>query len=278
MKHQSIKSFSIAGVLGLFVAFTFPSVSQAILIPPGFDLLQTQPGTTFDPDGPSGAALPIPFIGVPLGSFNFPGIGVRNTGNTDTIIQRKQQADTTNPAPIQIEMVALQLRSLTPLSGDPDGPGPLPFLPLDFYFITLQSARGGSASTGTMTIGPTTFTSIINVFFDVRQGSLTGPIVLFNNDTICSAPLVSFLVPCTPGPVPWSPTAPPFVLRIAGVNDDSFFPGVFGGTTVQPFDEEGLLAKHFSTVTTPEPAAVLLLGLGLIALAAVGRKRLFKRM
>jgi PEP-CTERM motif len=256
ISKMTTQSLKYAGIITLVVALltlATPSVSQAILIAPGFDLLETVPPTTF---------AGVPFVGVPLGSFNFPGIGIRNTGDTDTIIQRQGQADTTNPTPIPIEMVALQLRSANPF--DPDGNGPLPTAT---YFATLQSARGGPASTGTITIGPITFQSLINVCFDLHQGALGGPIVL----SLCDP-----LAP--PLPVPWSPTAPPFVLKIAGVNDDSFFPGVVGGTTVQPFDEEGLLAKHFSTVTTPEPSTVLLLGLGLIALAAIERKRLFKKM
>src|SRR5207247_10644048 len=104
---------------------------------------------------------------VPLGSFNFPGIGVRNTGDTDTIVRRLAQADSTNPTPIPIEMVALQLRSS--VAFDPDGAGPCPSA---IYFATLN----GPPSTGTITIGPTTFTSTINVNFGLHQGALNGAI------------------------------------------------------------------------------------------------------
>ena len=59
----------------LFATLCFPGASGADLVLPGYDLLETSPGTTF-----GGVA----FHGVPLGTFDFGGtIGVKNVGNTD---------------------------------------------------------------------------------------------------------------------------------------------------------------------------------------------------
>jgi hypothetical protein len=242
MKHRFIQSFSIIGVLGLLVVLAIPNVSQAILIAPGFDFLETVTGTTFDPDGPMGPIAPIPFRGVPL-----PGLG-----NVDTIIQRQGTADTVALNTIPIEMVALQLISATAF--DPDGAGPAPTA---IYCATLQSTRGGPASTGTMTIGPTTFTSTINVLFDLRQAACNGAIVASGSDTIRSDTDGN---PLTLDPIPW-----------CSAGGKPFIPGCG-----QPFDELGLLARHRSKV--PEPSGLLLLGSGLLALAVVGRKTLFKKM
>jgi hypothetical protein len=171
--HRSVK---ITGSLlaGLCI---LPLASHAapIAVDPGYDLFTTQPGST--------TFLGQSFGGVPLGTFDFGGsIGVKNTGTADTIVQRLGTASVAGfgqtAAPIALQIDALQLESTAPF--DPDGPGPAPFAN---YFVTLQSARGGQASTGQMSItfnstAGGTFVSDIHVFFDIREGSLTGPIVM----------------------------------------------------------------------------------------------------
>src|ERR1041385_7910827 len=73
--------------IGLFAPVT---ARAQVSVLPGWDLLQTVQPTNF---------LGVPFDGVPLGSFNFPGVGVRSTGTADTIVQRLQTASVaTTPA------------------------------------------------------------------------------------------------------------------------------------------------------------------------------------
>jgi hypothetical protein len=252
----TFKPAMIFVVFGLIFALVLSGVSQAdFIVAPGWDLLDTLPGTNF---------LGIPFTGVDLGSFNFGGpIGVKGTGNTDTIVQRLAAANT-EPGPgtdtIPIELVALQLVSVNPIDL---GAGP------DFHYVTLQSARGGPASTGSMDItfnNPNggIFDSLINVFFDIRMGSLNGPIILSNN------------LPLTSDDVPWGRIAPPGAVTIPGVNlllkgngtpDQDFWP-------IGPFDEGHPQALHRVQAATPEPSSLLLLGIGILGILGYGwRKR-----
>ena len=143
-----------------------PTIARADFeIGAGWDLFRTLDGTQFGG---------VDFEGVPLGQFDFGGtIGVMNTGNADTIVQRLDpaivggagQTDT-----IDIELVALQLRSVDPVDL---GAG------LDFYYVTLSD---DPLSLGTMDITfddmeGGTFDANFDVFFDVRIGKLDGPII-----------------------------------------------------------------------------------------------------
>jgi hypothetical protein len=120
-----------------------------------------------------------PFQGVPLGTFDFGGTN-QNVGDVDTIVYRPTNIvgpDGGGSTNFTANLVAWQLRSVNELNWGA-GPG--------YYYLTLQSARGGPASTdtGTMTFnsGGTngTFTDTLDVFFDLRFGSLTGTIVMSN--------------------------------------------------------------------------------------------------
>src|SRR5438045_302806 len=101
--------------LVLFVSILVPT-SAALAAPvdvePGYDLLETFPGTTL-----SG----VPFTGVPIGSYNFGGsIDTKNIGVTDTILLRQAAATPgavpgTAP-PIPVQMVSLQLVTTTPVN------------------------------------------------------------------------------------------------------------------------------------------------------------------
>ncbi len=160
------------------------SSSADFVVASGWDLFQTEPGTEL---------LGISLTGLPLEEFDF-GTGPEYTGNTDTIVRRLGDSDSGGSpgpaAPIDIELVALQLQSVTPIDL---GAG------LGIHGVTLQSDRGrhvtdpasGPASAGSMTltfdgdhvsspdapVGGGTFDSLINVYFDVRIGGVGGPII-----------------------------------------------------------------------------------------------------
>jgi hypothetical protein len=165
----------VALVATAFALSALPQESRAAAtVLAGWDLFETAGGTTF---------MGVPFVGVPLGSFDFGGsIGVKPTGTTDTIVER--MGNSVGPgltAPVPIELVALQLVSAVPFSFGLEAPA--------LHYLTLQKHRSlleggpGPSSTGmiTVTVGPEapahgTFDSFFDVYFDLRHGSLTGAI------------------------------------------------------------------------------------------------------
>ena len=96
-----------------------------------------------------------------------------------------------------IVMDALQLETTAPVNLGGNG--------LDVYYITLQSTRGGPASTGTMSVFDTSGPHLavesfnIDVFFDIRKGSLSGPIVL-SSDVALLGSTDAWLHACRPTP------------------------------------------------------------------------------
>jgi hypothetical protein len=248
-----MKKTLVSSVVSFCLLLTASNPAQATMtVSSGWDLLTTQVGTTFE-----GAS----FVGVPVGNYNFGGtIGVQNVGDTDTIIQRLQSASPSSPT-ISLQMDALQLETAAPVSL---GGGPL-----GNYFITLQSARGGPVSLGSMTIsfGPNTFVSSLDVFFDVRYGSLNGPIVQ-SGDLLLSSTGTS-----------WGNVAPAGALLINGVNhmldgtdiEQDFWPA-------QIVEQHPNGATHVVAATTPEPTtmiagALLLLPFGASALRSLRKNR-----
>jgi hypothetical protein len=245
-----------AGAVGVYA---LPVLAQSDVLP-GYDLFQSTTATTFQGQ---------PFEGVPIGSYNFGGtIGVQNTDNTDTIIQRLSTASVpTTPdtaAPISIQLLDLQLESTTPTTLGGLGP-------LGTYFITTQSQDGtGPASTGSMTItfatpAGGTFTSSLDVFFDVHYGALNGPIV-YSTDLVLSN--------AGDG---WGRIPPPGSVLINGANNllngvdhsEDFF-------VLPPLIEAHPTgAQHVVTeATVPEPVSVgLLLVTGVAALSRRPRTR-----
>src|SRR5437867_11061385 len=247
---RTTRAVTFSAILTIGIANAGPVIN------PGYDLFESLPGTTF-----GGVA----FQGVPIGAFNFGGaIGIKDVGVTDTIIQRLAPA---TGAAIPTQMIDLQLMSTAPTNFG---------LGVGFYFITLQSARGGPASTGSMTIGfgpeaPAgsphgTVDSFFDVFFDIRLGSLSGPIAL------------SETLRATAQGVPWNHFPPTGALEITGVNEflngtnsnADFFP-------IGPFQSVFPTgAVHRMSVTTvPEPGSLSLLAIGV--LAGVGRQLLSRR-
>jgi hypothetical protein len=234
-------------------------------VAPGYDLFATVPADTVFGG--------VNFMGVPLGTFNFGGtVGVKATGNTDTIVQRLSPATVpTTPgtaSPIPIQLVALQLESVAPVDFG---------LGTGFYFVTLQSARGGPASTGQMAItfnnggtGGTFATSFFDVFFDVRLGALNGPIAL-SSDTM----LNSSNNPWTRIPPPGSVVIPGANQNLDGTDSNQDFwpftvpnPRTGGSTSV-----EGHNGPHGVITATPEPGSLALLGGLLVSGAAFAIRR-----
>jgi hypothetical protein len=251
MKYQLMKRSIMLGLVALIMILARPIASQADpLVLAGFDLFQTEPGTRVNLE-PVGLGTQ-PFIGVPLGTFDF-GMGPVAVFNTDTIVQRLEDATPANPT-IPLEVVALQLMSVNQftLGGD-----------TGFLFVTLQSVRGGPTSTGTMTITFSgeggTFDSTLNIAFDMRFGSLDGPI-LFSDTLVLVA-----------HDVLWSHIPAAGAVIIPGVNDvNSLFP--VGSFEEVKIDQDG--TKHeVSSATVPEPATISLLAIGIAGVAA----RVFKR-
>ena len=224
----------------------------SISVGEGWDLFETGPGTEF---------LSFQFEGVPLGSFDFGGTtGVKGTGFADTIVKRLDDAEVVLPgetATIEIEIVALQLRSVSPID---IGAG------TDFHYVTLSPAP---PSVGAMGItfddaNGGTFDSFFDVFVDIRIGELHGPIIQ------------SFELDLSANNVPWDRTAPPDAIVIPGVNfllngsdtSTDFWP-------IGPFEEQKPdFAVHVvDAATVPEPVTMAATAIALTALGGYLRKR-----
>lgn len=258
MRNKLLRRSVILGILTAVFTLAFPDVSHADpLVLRGFDLFATVASGTQVNLGPAGIQ---PFKGVPLGTFNF-GTGPVNTFNTDTIVQRLGDASPASPT-ISLQIVALQFMSVNQF--DLGGGN-------DFHFITLQSDRGGPASTGLMTItfGPEgsphgIFDSTLDIFFDIRVGSLNGPIVFSGMKTITA---IGF---------PWDHSPPPGAVLVPGVNFslngqnqlNDFFP--IGIVLHLGPDDSGHAVE---TATVPEPTTIGLLAVGIAGVAA----RVYKR-
>ena len=250
---------------GLFcLGFSQPGFAAVFDVLSGSDYFVTQPGTAFNG---------VPFIGVPVGP-----------GGSDTIVERTSGVNLgtgsggTGTTPLV--MTQLELVSAVPTNFG---------LGVGFYYITLQSNRagGGTASTGTMTINLTagddhtpavpegTFSSSLDVFFDIRFGTATGPIaqstdlVLTNSGTSWDAnpAPTDFLVPGLKGDV--TANLHTNKTQNVDVNDMDFFP-------VSSFSESAGSNTHVVSNTpnnqTPEPGTMALLGGALVLLSRVRRR------
>ena len=169
----------------------------SIRVRAGYDLLQTDSSNTTFPGLGN-------LMGVPVGSYNFGGsVGTVDTGQTDTIVQRLADAVTSSlpgTAPTIADQIdALDLETVAPVNFSGLG--------VDNYFLTLQSTHGGPLSTGTMDISFTDanggmFNSSFDVFYDIRKGSLSGPIVGSSDSVISGSGMA------------WNRTAPPGAILI----------------------------------------------------------------
>jgi hypothetical protein len=240
----------------LLLAGSQPGYAAIIDVLAGSDYLVTQPGTVFNG---------VPFIGVPSGP-----------GGSDTIVTRLQTVDVTGGSGTTALLLSmLQLQSAVPTDFG---------LGVGFYYITLQSARGGTSSTGSMTITQSSpddntpanpegsFTSLLDVFFDVRFGSLNGPIALSTDLILTNG---GTLWDANPAPNDFLVTGPrgDFTandhtgkIRDSDIYDMDFFP-------VGVLTESSGSDTHAVTTTTfaPEPGTLLLTIIGGL-LVLVGRR------
>jgi len=222
---MSLKSSALAFIVVAILCLAGnPSLvrAQGAAVERGFDLFVTDATQTH--------FLGLPFEGVELPGtvFDFgPPIGLKAVSETDTIVQRLDRASvpaTPGTSTVDIQLLALSLRSQFPI--DPDGPGPTP--PTTLY-VTLQTDRTaadalppGPSSLGVMDIDFTdadggTFDSQFLIYIDLRADAPDGPIVCdFPWPFPCAA--LAAGLPLGATNAVWGRIAPADSIRIRGVN------------------------------------------------------------
>lgn len=266
MRPFSFRPAALLAAVGL-IALCTPASADADTVLAGWDLFQSEAGTSFD-----GVA----FTGVPIGtSYTFPATNPEgnpinprnpNLGPTDTIIER---LDNVTAAPggsgtTRLVFDDLQLVTTAPVAAGTFGPGSL----AGNYYITLNPTV---ASTGTMTInfanptpGPPpppqpiggTFSSTLTVNYELHYGALNGTVVTTGSAVLTSS-----------GTVEWSHYPLPNQVQITNVN-------AFLNTTdhandfflVGPLTEKEAGALHVvvEAGTIPEPSSIVSGAIGLI--------------
>src|SRR5271157_3609035 len=222
----------------------------------GYDLFQTDASQTMFPGLGN-------LMGVPIGEFNF-GSGLVSTGPTDTIVQRMSDVTVpTTPGSMgstPLTLLALQLETVTPVN--------FMGLGLNNYFVTLDPTTG---STGALNItfasnAGGTFASSLDVFFDIHMGSLTGPVVVADQEIMLSSV-----------PTPWGRIPPPGTVLIPGVNeflqgDENRNGDFFLGPGVEI--HQGPHGVYEAGSTIPEPSSWVLGAIAVvIGMAGAGWRR-----
>jgi hypothetical protein len=248
-------------IILFMLSVSFPV--SAVLIMAGSDYLQTTEGTYLDFDFP-GSPVPglgiVDFIGKPIGP-----------GNTDTIVKRLDDADLPNNGDngtIDIEMVALSLRSVDPVNiggtffdlGIVLASG---FPSIGQMVITLDDILGVSG----------TFESFFDVFFDVE-------LYLAGTDTLVQT--ITGLDPLhLQGSGQWGSNPPPGAVILPGTYGDldanlhnapdpDYYDFFIEGEIIE--EHPGVGVHRAKTATIPEPNVILLFAFGLFGIAARMRK------
>jgi len=263
MIPRSIKNAVICGVVGILTIVGSSGLGRAESVNMGWDLFHTLPTSTLTLDG-----VPITtLVGAPAGSFDFgPQIGVRDTGDADTIIRRLDTV-TTDPGTTRLQVVYLALCTAVPVS--------FGGFPLAIYCETL---RFSDPSLSSMTItnpnGPGgTFTSHLDFEVDIREGSPTGNVVATGRVVL-------------DGDGSWTRLPPAGALEIPGVN--TFLNGVDRSADFWPTEitEVGVLTITSLTppvtldvvhvvraAAVPEPTGLVLLGMGVAGIGGFAWRR-----
>src|SRR5258708_18024089 len=258
MVRVTIPFLTIVLVLGFSMAVSAADIDPTIpSVALGSDYFATQPGTHFNFGGGIGD---VNLMGLPIGPFN-----------TDAIIQRRADAPLGGTA-IPIQIVALSLKSTAPVN-----------VGGSFFdvFITLDPANLAN-DTGTMSIaGNTTsggsFSSALNIFFQAHFQPVGGGSAF---DVFNQVNVTSSASPCDPAAASGfgivnSPDDGTVADQQANKHSGLICTTPTGACEVDFFlisnvtrsSSTGNFALvETAAVTVPEPASLLLLSSGLIAL------------
>ncbi len=224
----------------------------------GYDLLYTTTAY-FDFDG-AGPLAPTPFVGVPLGTYNFGG-GPKNVGNADTIVHRLDPV--TNLADgasqtIDVAMVALSLQSQNQIDWSAFGGNANEFVKTVSLVDTgsTMTIKNSSDNLSPLLEGGT-FDSEIKIQFQL-EGVTSGAKSGFITKTFQQTGAL------------WTHLPPAGAVLINGVNSNlngsdhlnDFFTGL-------AFHDSGDGSQHTTINAVPEPTS--LFAIGLACLAAGGR-------
>jgi|GEM_PF-3950641 len=278
------KKWLLSGLIGsVTVASALMSGPvQAAVVAPGFDLLETAVGTSFDFDAHPDFAMfnlgvqaftgNVGRIGAgvcPYAQFDF-GMGCQGgLGTTSAIIQRLEQADSPSET-IDIQLVALSLQSVNPID---IGAGAEILLANLVKDVTNDTFVTGNDDGSDMTIDFNmagdggTFTSVLRFDF-VVTGSVSG-ISVAVNDVVFGQGAVDW------GRTPLStmPLLPGKNFELAGAGDPSadFFPitGTKDDPCIVPTPHLAMGHGHYTCGAVSAPSVSGMMASGAVGLAAV---------
>jgi hypothetical protein len=254
-------------VIIVFIVLALPMTTLADNILPGKDYFHTVAGTWFN-------------FGSGIGVVNFMGnpIDPDNLSSTDTIVERKQEAmlpDIGSSDTIDIELVALSLKSMTPVLDQSTNTFLDVFVMLDLGADRLPDTGDETSSVGTMTISHEinwpddgmntaegTFDSVFDLYLDalfVPVGKSAPEMIIDINNLLLTS--TDTLWTHTHDEVPALPDTSNFFLAAF----DSFSLGLV-------MEEHPGVGVH-AAENVPEPTTILLLSSGLLGLAVIRIRR-----